>query len=91
MKCITLQRTENRIIEVPDDCPTGSIPEIIGWLQLQNGNGNHRTGWEDFIVQQAAGSWEILSVEPVQFTQRWRRKVKLRCRQTMDSIRRAVR
>ena len=78
-------------IEVPDNCPTGSMPEIIGWLKLQNSNGNHRTCWEDFTVEQSVQPWVIFSVQPVQFTHRWRRKVKLRCRQTMDTIRKAVR
>ena len=90
MQYVALQRTETRIIELPDECPTGSFPEIIGWLQIQNEKNLSRLTWENTTIEQSAQSWEILTVESVPFAHRWRHRFKRRFRETIELIRRAV-
>lgn len=91
MKCVTLKRTETRIIELRDDCPTDDSLEIIHWMKIRNdSDGFVKSTWGAKIVEQSVTPWRVVSVESVPFTHRWRRKLKHRYHETITSIKEAV-
>ena len=64
MKRVTYHWTEMRVLEVPDECPTDGVDEMLEWLSKQEPcDTPYGHDPENFCVKKDSRDFEIVDVE----------------------------
>ncbi len=64
MKQVTIHWVEMRIMEIPEQCPTGSFNSMLDWLASQSPcDTPYGHDLENFTISRDTRDFEIVSVE----------------------------